>query len=87
MSRGIIIARWSDGLTASDDGINWRWANEDSSEGTLFAVMERYLTAGLTMEILSYRPDHGTDGHYSTEEYFAIEEMTSMVRAAHRETE
>ena len=87
MARGIIIARWSDGLTVSDDGINWMWADEGGSEDTLFGAMERYLTAGLTTEILSYRPDHETDGYYSTEEYFAIEEMTSMVRAAHRETE
>lgn len=57
---GLIIARWSN---SEDDGIYWQFDEERLYSGqpdpdqTLFAVMERYLTTGETMEILKYVPD------------------------------
>ena len=49
---GLIIARWEN---SEDDGIYWM--GDESDENTIFMVMERYLTTGETMEILSYSPD------------------------------
>lgn len=51
---GLIIARWTNSI---EDGIHYVRDDDGPWEGiTLFAVMERYLTRGETMEILSYQP-------------------------------
>jgi len=51
---GVIIARWNNSV---EDGIYWVWDDEiGHGDSTLFEVMERYLTQGETMEILSYAP-------------------------------
>jgi hypothetical protein len=50
---GIIIARWEN---SEDNGIYWTRDDQTLEGDTLFEVMERYLTGGETMEILSYAP-------------------------------
>lgn len=57
---GVMICRWDN---SEEDGVYWVWDDEVTHEdSTLFAVMERYLTHGETMEILSYTP-RGGDGN------------------------
>ena len=71
---GLIIARWEN---SEDDGIYWM--GDEPEEYTLFEVMERYLTTGETLEILSYSPDIRQD-----------RDMVAMLyneRKAHGETE
>jgi hypothetical protein len=56
---GVIIGRWTNSV---DDGIYWVWDGEvEHEDSTLFAVMERYLTRGETMEILKYTPKGGDE--------------------------
>jgi hypothetical protein len=51
---GVMICRWTN---SDDDGIYWLGDATPPIEAyTLFDVMERYLTTGETLEILSYDP-------------------------------
>lgn len=68
---GVLVARWT-GREGLADGIYWTGAG--SPHSTLFDAMERYLTTGETLEIISY---HGT-----IEE---VDELVYQERKAHGE--
>lgn len=53
-----VLVGWWTNAPDIPDGIYWT----EASEGTLFAAMEKYLTTGQTMEIVSYMPGLPTGG-------------------------
>ena len=73
---GVMVGRWTNSV---DDGIYWVWDDDtvNPEDSTLFQVMERYLTRGETMEILSYAPNAGDE---------LRTEIMYNERKAHKET-
>ena len=72
---GVMICRWDNSV---EDGIHWvRDDDMHHEDCTLFAVMERYLTRGETMEILKYVPKRGDELRGA---------MMFSEREAHKET-
>jgi hypothetical protein len=66
----IMICRWEN---SEDDGIHWMYADQTDPSETLFAIMQRYLTTGETMEILSYRRDTVAGGRTNVSELLFAE--------------
>ena len=76
---GVMICRWDNSI---DDGIYWLGDDTPPRDSyTLYDIMERYLTTGEIMEILSYAPRNGPL-HVGN----GLGTMLTNERKAHKET-